>query len=450
MVQRVFKKYDPNHLLIGSRWTPGTANNKEAVTIGSKYVDVISINYYSYTIDKPFLDKVYEWSGHKPMIFSEWHYGTAEHGLGARMEVKDDVERGNAYRNYVEQAAATGYVVGHQWFIYTDQAITGRFFEGFHGEGYAIGFVDVADRPYTGLVNGATETNRRIYDVLLGKTEPYALKRPPFDGSMSKGGDKVVTVPRATPNMKLDGTTSGWPGRPAEPIESSRVVLGKLNPSLRGDFRTAWDEKNLYFHIQIKDATPLMSHKSGGSLWSADGVELFVGPNLDQTGNMIFSDRQILIGGSKDPSVYIADHPEDGKQCNVVAVKDVSGDGYVLMVTIPWKVLEIAPKNGLEARFDVVIDNSDDGDARLQQLAWNGTSQNSHNRAAWGKLRLTDNYKHAMKLHRRRELNRRPRGCRTAAIPGQNHLTGSGLIGIENPHFSIRNPKSAMEPFPVK
>jgi len=392
LVRRVFKKYDANHLLIGSRWTPGTANNKDAVEIGSKYLDVISINYYTYTIDRTFLDMVYERSGHKPMIFSEWHYTSDEHGLGSHVEVKDGKERGAAYRNYVEQSAATPYVVGSQWFIYGDQAITGRFFEGFHGEGGNTGFVDVADRPYTDLVEAAKLTHARIYDVMLAKTKAFAIDDPRFNGTGSRAGNKTVEVPRALPAMKLDGTTSGWPGRPAEAIESSRIVLGKPNPKLRGDYRLAWDETNLYLHIQIKDPTPLMNHKTGGQMWAADGVELFVGPKtLDATGNMIFSDRQILIGGSETPSVYIMDHAEDSAQCKVVAVKDVAGDGYVLMVTIPWKVLNVEPKSGVEMLFDIVIDNSDDGDARLQQLAWNGTGQNSQNRAAWGRLRIADN-----------------------------------------------------------
>ena len=392
MVQRVFRKYDPNHLLIGSRWTPGTANNKDAVEIGSKYLDVISINYYTYSIDKPFLNMVYERSGHKPMIFSEWHYCTSSHGLAARMEVKDEKERGMAYRNYTEQSAALPYVVGNQWFIYTDQAITGRFFEGFHGEGNNTGFVDVTDRPYTDLVEAAKITNARIYDVMLGKTQAYAFEDPRFDGKSVVASNKTIQVPKAIPGMKLDGTTSGWPGRPAEPIESSRLVLGKPNPALRGDYRMAWDENNLYFHIQIKDPTPLMSNKKGGSMWSADGVELFIGPNdLASAGNMIFSDRQILIGGSATPSVFIIDHAEDSKLCTVVSVKDVSGDGYVLMVTIPWKAINAEPKAEQEMLFDVAIDNSDDGDARVQQLAWNGTGQNSHDRKAWGKMKISEN-----------------------------------------------------------
>jgi len=392
MVRRVFKKADSNHLLIGSRWTPGTANNKDAVQIGGKYLDVVSINYYGYTIEASFLKQVHEWSGGRPMLFSEWYYATTTHGLGAMVEVRDEKERGMAFRNYVEQAAALPFVVGTQWFIYTDQALTGRFFEGFHGEGNNTGLVDVTDRPYPELIEAATLTNSRIYDVILGKETAFAFNDPRFDGKGKRNSSKTVQIPKALPGMKLDGTTSNWPGRPAEPIESSRLVLGPPNPDFRADFRSCWDETNLYLNIQIKDKTPLRNNKKGANMWSADGVELFIGAgDPGKGGNMIFSDRQILIGASETPSVHIIDHPEDSAKCQVLAVKDVSGDGYVLQVAIPWKILGVNPKPGTEMMFDMMIDNSDDGDFRKQQLAWNGSSQNSSDRGSWGHARISDN-----------------------------------------------------------
>lgn len=392
MVRRVFKKADPNHLLIGSRWTPGTANNKDAVEIGGKYIDIVSINYYGYIIEESFLNKVHEWSGGRPMIFSEWYYATTTHGLGAMVELRDEKERGMAFRNYVEQSAALPYVVGTQWFIYTDQALTGRFFEGFHGEGNNTGLVDVTDRPYPELIEAAKLTHRRIYDVMLGKEKAFVFDDPRFDGKSKRNSSKTIQIPKALPGMKLDGTTSNWPGRPAEPIESSRLVLGAPNPDLRGDFRLCWDEKNLYLNVQIKDKTPLQNQKTADKLWSADGVELFIGAAaLDQGGNMIFSDRQILLGGSENPKIHIVDHPEDAAQCRLLAIKDVSGDGYVLQAAIPWKVLGIEPKAGTEMLFDVMIDNSDDGNFRKQQLAWNGSAQNSSDRGSWGRARISDN-----------------------------------------------------------
>ena len=391
MVERLFRKYDPNHLLIGSRMTPGTTNNETAVRIAGKYTDVVSINYYSYAIEKDFLQRASEWSGGKPILLSEWFFGAMDTGLGGGKEVANQEERAAAYRNYVEQAAALPFVIGSQWFIYADQSITGRFFEGYHGEGNNTGLVDVTDRPYKPLVRAAAESHARIYDVMLGRREPFRFDDPRFHGAAGRSR-KVVAIPRALPGMKMDGSTTNWPGRPAEPIESSRVVIGKPNSKLRGDYRLCWDDENLYFLIHVKDPTPQRNNHKPSSLWNADGVELFIGArDLETGGSMMYSDRQIFLGAGREPKVHVCDHPDLSGQCAILVLPEVSGDGYTLAATLPWKGLGITPKAGMELLFDVAIDNSDDGHSRHQQLVWNGTSKNSKDRGAWGRARLVEN-----------------------------------------------------------
>ena len=391
LINSTFRKYDKNHLLIGSRWTPHTANNEDLVRIAGKYLDVISINYYTYEIEKNFLDKVHEWSGGKPLMFTEWYYSSTEQGLGAGKEVKDQDERGKAYRNYVEQSAALPYVIGSQWFIYTDQSITGRFFSGFHGEGNNTGLVNVVDRPYEPLVQAAKLTHSRIYDVMLGKEKAYRFEDNRFTGEGDGGKqNKTVTGYTALPGMKLDGTTTNWPGVPAESIEPSRMVVGLPNPKLRGDFRVSWDAKNLYIYVQVKDPTPFLNENEAGGMWAGDAVEIFIGAKeLKKDGPLTYSDRQIVIGAKSKGEMLIVDHLEESKACQVLAAKDVSGDGYVIEAFIPWSSLGIdTPKAGQEMLFDLAIDNSDDGQKRSHQLAWNGTAKNSGDRTAWGRLRL--------------------------------------------------------------
>lgn len=392
LVERVFRKHNPNHLLLGSRWTPGTANNKDVVEIGSRHVDVISINYYTYGIERAFLEQVGRWSGGKPLILSEWHYGTVEHGLTAHLEVKNDEERALAFRNYVEQAAAFPTVVGAQWFIYTDQAITGRFFQGFHGEGFNTGLVDVTDRPYRGLVEAAKLTHSRIYDIVLGKEPPFAFLDPRFNGSNAEINRRVAQAHRAATEVKLDGTTIGWPSSPATTIGSDRIVRGTPKPDLRGDFRLCWDESNLYFHITVKDQSPLRNRKEGGSIWQGDAVELFLGPkNLDKTGSPIFSDWHILIKAAEEPVIHVAEHPELSSSLKATVIPEVGGGGYAMALTIPWKTLDLRPVTGTELLFDVAIDNSDDGAMRHHQAVWNGTAGNSKDRGVWGRLTVVEN-----------------------------------------------------------
>ncbi len=391
MVSTALRRADPNHLLIGSRLTPGTSSNQTVVRISGKYTDVVSINYYTFGIEKEFLERVHTWSGGKPLLLSEWYYATTEQGLNAPNEVANDRERGMAYRNYIEQSAALPFVIGAQWFIYTDQSITGRFFEGFTGEGYNTGLVNVVDRPYPELVRQAAETHARIFDVMLGTTPPFKHEDPRFTG-IRTDTRKTLTIPRALPGLRIDGTTGNWPGRPAESLTSQGHALGAIDPAFRGDFRLCWDDEYLYVFVQAKDATPMLNPKPPAYLWAADGVELFIGAReLDKPGTMLFSDRQILLGAGGAGKIHIVDHPDAASRCTVLAIKDVDGEGYVISAAIPWDVLDIDPSSTRELLFDIALNNSNDGAQRHQQIVWNGTSQNSGDRRFWGRARLTDN-----------------------------------------------------------
>ncbi len=227
----------------------------------------------------------------------------------------------------------------------------------------------------------------------MGTEKPYAYNDPRFNGT-GAGSTKTVAIPRALPAMKMDGTTTNWPGRPAEPIEPSRLALGNPNPKLRGDFRMCWDEKNLYFYIQVKDPTPQQNKAGVDGLWNGDAIELFIGgKNIQETGTMLYSDRQILLGAGATPKIHIAGTGNENlsKECQILVAKDVGRDGYVLQVVLPWSVLEIIPTANTEFLFDVAIDNSDDGNSRIQQLVWNGSAGNSGDRSKWGHARLGEN-----------------------------------------------------------
>ncbi|WP_219834176.1 S-layer homology domain-containing protein [Paenibacillus sp. R14(2021)] len=180
-VSRIYRKYDPNHLLLGDRWITSSFHNPKfrdvMAEVEGKYTDVISINYYSYKIEADMLADVYARSGGKPILFSEFGYGTAEQGLAPLLPnaAVNQFQRGMRYRNYVEGAAGLGYVVGAHWFNYVDQAGSGRYWQGVGdwAEHYNTGLLNVADRPYKSFLSGAMQTNYEIYKVLLGERPKF-------------------------------------------------------------------------------------------------------------------------------------------------------------------------------------------------------------------------------------------------------------------------------------
>jgi len=172
-VSRIYRKYDPNHLLLGDRWitTPFHKEKFRSVLakVEGKYVDVISINYYTYKLETDLLEDVYKKSGGKPILLTEFGYGTKEQGLKPLLPNSADnqSERGNRYRNYVEGVAGLDYIVGAHVFNYVDQAGLGRYWQGIWGEHYNSGLVNVADRPYKEYLKGIMATNYDIYKVML-------------------------------------------------------------------------------------------------------------------------------------------------------------------------------------------------------------------------------------------------------------------------------------------
>ena len=160
------RKYDPNHLLLGIRF--GGKMSDEAMMM-AKIFDICSINVYEYEPTKQVIRAAR--LSRRPILIGEYHIGVPADGLAAGLvQAKDQLERGVAYRYYVEQAASLEWFLGAYWFEWRDEPVLGRN----DGENYNIGFVDVTDRPYVELIDAAKATHKRLMDVHSGKVMPFA------------------------------------------------------------------------------------------------------------------------------------------------------------------------------------------------------------------------------------------------------------------------------------
>ena len=382
------RRYDPNHLLLGNRWQPGTANREQLVRIAGRYMDVLSLNYYTYGFDKAYLERLHGWGGARPWLLSEWHYASpSDSGLpGGAKDVPSQHARGLAYRHYVEQAAALGFVVGQEWFTLIDQARSGRFFEKIGGENGNTGLFSVADRPWKELVEAAAETHRRIYDVVLGQSPPFASDLPLLQ--VKAGGGRTVKVGRVGSALSVDGKLDGWPNFPPEALSDANQVVGSEKVGLQGAFRLAWDDAALYLLIEVSDPTPLQNEQQGADLWNADAIELFIGhEQLEKAGSLLFSDRQVLLGAGKPEGAcrwHVVNATPGAPGCTLAAVPRGDGKGYVLEAAVPMALLGITPRPGLRLRFDLAIDDGASGQGRQRQIVWNGNERNSGDRGLWG------------------------------------------------------------------
>jgi hypothetical protein len=158
---------DPNHLNLGTRYAyvPG-----DWAIRGMSHVDVFSVNCYDDRVRAEQFGEISD-TLDVPVLIGEWHFGALDVGLPASgiCRVGDQSARGDAYRVYLEDAAARPWCVGTHYFTLYDQSVVGRF----DGENYNIGFLDVCHRPYGPLATAARESHERLYDVAAGRAEPY-------------------------------------------------------------------------------------------------------------------------------------------------------------------------------------------------------------------------------------------------------------------------------------
>ena len=173
MVERLFsilgaacKRVDPNHLNLGARYY--TVPPRWALE-GMTSFDVFSVNGYQQRV-RPDLEELSRYV-QRPVMIGEWHFGALDAGLPASGigHVPDQKARGQAYRVYLEDAAAKAWCVGVHWFTLYDESALGRF----DGENWNIGFLDVCNRPYELLGEAARASHERVYDVATGRVAPY-------------------------------------------------------------------------------------------------------------------------------------------------------------------------------------------------------------------------------------------------------------------------------------
>lgn len=174
-IREAIRRYDPNHLNLGIRFAGGA---DERWLRMSGMFDVFSINIYSPTL-RPEPDAVArfaELSG-LPVMIGEFTAAAPGRGLQGIFyyvhKVRDQAERGKAYRYYVEHAAADPNLIGTHWFQMVDDLPTGRPSD---QERLNYGFINVIDLPYGELVEAARKTHRRLYDLMFGKVEPFGEK----------------------------------------------------------------------------------------------------------------------------------------------------------------------------------------------------------------------------------------------------------------------------------
>jgi hypothetical protein len=163
VIREELKRVAPNKLYLGCRfaWV-----NDRVVRAAAKYTDVLTFNFYQHDLNDFRLPEGVD----KAVLVGEFHFGALDRGMfhtGLVPTASQDA-RATAYERYVRSGVEHPNIVGTHWFQYGDQATTGR---GGDGENYQIGLVDIADTPYSELIDAVRRIGAAMYEIRHGREQ---------------------------------------------------------------------------------------------------------------------------------------------------------------------------------------------------------------------------------------------------------------------------------------
>lgn len=169
IVSNAIKKYDPNHLYLGSRLYSSEKNSAGFMRVIGKYADILSINYYNvWTPSVKQMNEWTSWSG-RPFIITEWYTKAEDSGLanisGAGWIVKTQHDRGLFYQNYTLALLQSKNCVGWHWFKYQDNDPTAKGVDPSNTDGNK-GMVDNDFNYYDSLVKLMKQLNINRYKLI--------------------------------------------------------------------------------------------------------------------------------------------------------------------------------------------------------------------------------------------------------------------------------------------
>jgi len=169
IVSKAIKKYDPNHLYLGSRLHTTEKHDENFMKEAGRYLDVVAINYYNrWTPVKDEMADWVRWTG-KPFLITEWYVKAEDSGLpntaGAGWIVKTQKDRGFFYQNYTLALLESKGCVGWHWFKYQDNDPDQKNVEPSNIDSNK-GMVDNSYNSYEDLASAMKEINVQTFRII--------------------------------------------------------------------------------------------------------------------------------------------------------------------------------------------------------------------------------------------------------------------------------------------
>jgi len=168
-VAPLIKKYDPNHLYIGSRLHSNAKNNEYLFKAAEPFVDIVSINYYgNWQVKQNEINDWATWTT-KPFFITEFYTKAEDSKMtnisGAGWLVKTQQDRGIHYQNFCLGLLKAKNCVGWHWFKYQDNDPADKTADESNNDSNK-GVVNTQYIPYDELLKWMRELNINKYELI--------------------------------------------------------------------------------------------------------------------------------------------------------------------------------------------------------------------------------------------------------------------------------------------
>jgi hypothetical protein len=171
IVTPIVRRYDPNHLYLGSRlnYRTGQFDNPWFWKMLAPYHDVVSVNYYGQW--GPQADEFGDWAAwaDKPILITEWYAKALDvpglantHGAGWLVRTQED--RARFYQHFALGCLETPNIVGWHYFKYLDDPPESKALDNLGGANK--GMFNAQGQPYQPLLDRARAVNREAYPLI--------------------------------------------------------------------------------------------------------------------------------------------------------------------------------------------------------------------------------------------------------------------------------------------
>ena len=303
----LIRKYDPNHLVLGVRFR-GYAP-PEVVRGSRGLTDAQSINYYvsDARLDADMFRMMHEDSGGQPVLITEYSFHALDgrsgnqNVVGFAGQVIDQQARADGYRLFTKRLAEVPFLVGADWFQWSDEPGSGRVSD---GEDVNFGVVDTNDSPYDALVAAVRETTPTL-NGLHANSIATAAAQGATVWRENFAAKPTFHVPYLATPVTLDGDLADWSAasrlpniRVSDTVGSERLNLPKPNVFI------GWRDEGLYIAMEVFD-NDIDTMRADGWWWTRDCTEFWLSTRpvpVDQVFYDKFCQQYFMVPNANVPA----------------------------------------------------------------------------------------------------------------------------------------------------